>query len=101
VIEIVDREGTAVFGVHVVPRASRDQIQGEHGGALKIRLTAPAVEGRANLALRRLLAETLNVPIAAVRILAGETSRAKRVAVAGVSPAEILGICVRSQKASR
>ncbi len=59
------------------PRCDR----GEHGGALKVRLTAPPVEDRANEALCRLLAERLNVPISAVRIVAGEKSRTKRVAI--------------------
>ena len=89
-IEIAERDGCAVFAVRVAPRASRDAIEGEHGGALKVRLTAPPVEGRANDALRRLLAEELNVPVSAVTILSGEASRTKRVSVAGVSAAQIL-----------
>lgn len=91
-IEIAERDGCVVFAVRVTPRASRDAIEGEHAGALKIRLTAPPVEGRANKALRRLLAERLNVPVSAVRIVAGETSRTKRVSIAGVSPAQILAL---------
>ena len=89
-IEIAERDGCVVFAVRVTPRASRDAIEGEHAGALRIRLTAPPVEGRANEALRRLLAERLNVPVSAVRIVAGETSRTKRVSIAGVSRAQIL-----------
>jgi uncharacterized protein len=64
--------GSVTFYVQVQPRASRDAIEGEHGDALKIRLTAPPVEDRANQALVQLLAERLNVPRAAVRIVAGE-----------------------------
>jgi uncharacterized protein len=71
----------------VTPRASRDAIKGQYQGALKVRLTAPPLDGRANEALRRLLAESLNVPVSAVRIVAGEKSRMKLVAVAGVSRA--------------
>jgi uncharacterized protein (TIGR00251 family) len=74
----------------VVPRASRNAIEGEHGGALKIRLTAPPVDDRANDALRRLLAERLNVPVAAVRIVMGETRRTKRVSVAGITRAQAI-----------
>jgi uncharacterized protein YggU (UPF0235/DUF167 family) len=88
--------GCASRRVHVAMK-----FPGERGGVLKIRLTAPALEGRANQALRRFLAETLNVPMAAVRILAGQTGRTKRVAVAGISPAQIPWICARAQKASR
>jgi uncharacterized protein len=98
-LEVVQRDGSVVFAVRVVPRASRDAIEGEHAGALKIRLTSPPVEDRANHALRRLLAERLNVPIAAVRIIAGEKSRTKRVSVAGVSPRQVLALRVPQQEA--
>jgi uncharacterized protein (TIGR00251 family) len=94
VIEISERDGAITFSVRVAPRASRDAIEGEYGsdsgGALKVRLTAPPVEDRANEALRRLLAERLKVPVSSVRIVAGEKSRNKRVAIAGVSRAQIL-----------
>jgi uncharacterized protein len=90
VIEIAERAGGVAFAVRVTPRASRNTIEGEHAGALKVRLMAPPVEDRANEALRRLLAERLNVPASAVRIVAGEKSRTKRVAVAGVSKAKVL-----------
>ncbi len=84
-MEIRERAGTFSFAVRVQPRASRDEIAGLHGGALKVRLTAPPVEDRANEALRRLLASRLKVPISAVRIAAGERSRTKRVEVRGTS----------------
>jgi uncharacterized protein len=61
VIEISERDGSFVFPVRVTPRASRDAIEGEYQGALKVRLTAPPAEDRANDALRRLLAARLNV----------------------------------------
>lgn len=89
-IEIEEGEGGVAFAVRVTPRASRNTIEGEHAGALKVRLTAPPVEDRANEALRHLLAERLNVPASAVRIVAGEKSRTKRVAVAGVSKSKVL-----------
>ena len=89
-IETVERNGELNFSVRVVPRASRDVIEGEHAGALKVRVTAPPVDDRANQALRRLLAEHLNVPVSAVRIVAGEKSRNKRVAIAGVSRPQFL-----------
>ena len=97
-IEVVERDGSAIFGVRVITRASRDAIEGEQAGALKIRLTAPPVEGRANDALRRLLAERLNVPIAAVRIVAGEKSRTKRVSVALASSEQIRALCTSQTK---
>jgi len=90
VIKISERDRAVTFAVRVTPRASRDAIEGEHQGALKVRLTAPAVEDRANEGLRRLLAESLNVPVSAVRIVVGEKSRTKRVCVAGSTRARIL-----------
>ena len=81
--------GAVSFAVRVVPRASRDSIDGEFQGALKIHLTAPPADGRANDALRRFLAERLNVPASAVRILRGEKSRTKQVEIRGVSAAQI------------
>lgn len=77
------------FAVRVIPRASRDAIEGEYQGALKVRLTAPPVDDRANLALRRLLAEYLKVPLSAVRILSGPKSRTKRVQISGISRNQI------------
>lgn len=75
--------------VRVQPRASRDEIAGEHDGGLRIRLTAPPVDDRANEALRKLLAARLNVPLAAVRIASGERSRTKRVEISGVTAAMV------------
>jgi uncharacterized protein (TIGR00251 family) len=92
VIEISERDGSIVFAVRVTPRASRDAIEGEYQGALKVRLTAPPVEDRANDALRRLLAVRLNVPVSAVRIVGGEKSRDKRIAVAGVTRAQVISL---------
>jgi len=88
-IEVTAREGAVVFLVRVVPRASRDSIDGEFQGALKAHVTAPPVDGRANDVLRRVLAERLNVPVSAVKILSGEKSRMKRVEVRGVTLAQI------------
>jgi uncharacterized protein (TIGR00251 family) len=91
-IEITERDGGVIFAARVTPRASRDAIEGEYQGALKVRVAAPPVEDRANEALCRLLAERLNVPASAVRILAGGKSRVKRVSIAGVSRAQIFSL---------
>ncbi len=94
-IEISERDGCVCFLVRVQPRASRDGIAGEVEGALKIRLTAPPVDDRANEALRRFLATELNIPISAVRIAGGERSRTKRIEVQGVERGRILGLLTR------
>ena len=84
-MQITEKDGVVSFAVRVQPRASRDEIAGEWQEGLKIRLTAPPVDDRANEALRRFLAACLKVPLAAVRIAAGERSRAKRVEIRGVT----------------
>ena len=91
-MQIAEKDGTVSFAVRVQPRASRDEIVGEYQDALKIRLTAPPVDDRANEALRKLLASRLKVPLAAVRIASGERSRTKRVEVHGVTAAMIRGL---------
>jgi uncharacterized protein (TIGR00251 family) len=77
------------FLVRVQPRASRDEIDGEWQGALRIRLNAPPVDDRANEALKRFLAERLNVPVAAVRIASGQRGRLKRVEVRGAKAEQV------------
>jgi uncharacterized protein (TIGR00251 family) len=91
-VQVTEKDGAVSFAVRVQPRASRDEIAGEWQDALKIRLTAPPVDNRANDALRRLLAASLKVPLSAVRIAAGERSRTKRVEIQGVTAAQILAL---------
>jgi uncharacterized protein len=88
-LQIQERGGTAIFPVRVQPRASKDEIAGEMSGALKVRLRAPAVEGRANEALVEFLAQLLKTPKSAVRILSGDRSRTKRVEIRGVTGQQI------------
>jgi len=89
-MEMTERDGGVIFAVRVVPRASGDAVEGEHGGALKVRLMTTPVDDRANESLRRLLADSLNVPIATVRIVAGEKGGTKRVSIADVTRAEAI-----------
>ena len=84
--------GTVSFPVRVQPRASKDEIAGVTGGALKVRLQAPAVENRANEALVEFLARLLKTHKAAVRILSGDRSRTKRVEIRGVTKQQVLGL---------
>jgi uncharacterized protein len=91
-MNIVERDNSVSFLVRVQPRASRDEIVGEHQDGLRIRLTAPPVDDRANEALRRLLAVRLKVPLSAVRIVSGERSRTKRVEVEGANAEMIRGL---------
>jgi uncharacterized protein len=82
----------AVFRIRVVPRASRREIAGVQNDALKLRITAPPVEGKANEECIRLLAEVLGVKKAQVTIIAGHTARTKTVSVAGLKAAEIAAL---------
>ena len=88
-IHIEEKGGVTTFAVRVQPRARRNSIEGEWQGALKVRLTAPPVDDRANDALRCLLAARLNIPLSAVRILSGERRRTKRIEIRGVSAAQV------------
>ena len=73
------------FAVRVAPRAGRTEVAGTRGEALLVRLAAPPVEGAANTVLIAFLAETFDRPKRDVRIVAGETSRDKRVAIGGLT----------------
>jgi uncharacterized protein (TIGR00251 family) len=86
----VEVKGTVVrVSVHVQPRASRSEIIGQHGAALKVRLQAPPVDGAANEALVQLLADSLGVSRRSVRVVAGATSRTKTVEVDGTTEAAV------------
>jgi uncharacterized protein (TIGR00251 family) len=88
-IPIRDTPAGATFQVKVHPRARQNRITGAVGNALKLALTAPPVEGRANEACVAFLAEFLNVARSSVTIAAGESSRQKLICVAGLSAAQV------------
>jgi uncharacterized protein len=79
----------ATFPVRVHPRAGRTAITGTMGDALKLSLSAPPVEGKANVALTEFFAEVFSVPRAAVQVVAGERSRNKVIRIVGRSAAEL------------
>jgi len=88
-IPIRDTPRGAVFAVRVQPRARKNAIVGELGDALKLALTAPPVEGRANEACIEFLAEFLKLPRSSITIAAGETSRNKVIRITGMSADEL------------
>ena len=88
-IGIRDTPAGATFAVKVHPRARKNAITGATGDALKLAITAPPVEGKANQACIEFLAEFLNVPRASVTIIAGQSSRNKVVRVAGRTAAQV------------
>jgi uncharacterized protein len=89
VIPVHDTPSGATFAVKVHPRAGRNAVTGELGDALKLSLTAPPIEGRANHACIEFIAELLSVPKSSVSIIAGQGSRKKVVRVAGLAAADV------------
>ena len=83
-----DGDDSARIAVQVVTRAARDELIGLHGGALKVRLSAPPVAGKANAALLAVLAEQLGVRAADCEIVRGQTARHKVVRVHGLTAAQ-------------
>jgi uncharacterized protein (TIGR00251 family) len=85
-----------ILCLHIQTRAKIDEVAGTHGSALKIRLTAPPIEGKANEYLREFLSEQCGVAKSQVTILSGDTSREKRVRIA--SPRKLLpGVVTASE----
>ena len=93
--KITDAKGGAAFTVRVVPKASKTEIIGlMDDGALKVRLTAPPVEGKANEALIAFLADVLSVRRDQVEIVAGHGGREKLISVIGITPDEVNDILI-------
>ncbi len=88
-MKVVARGNEVTFQVRVVPRASANAIVGVQDGALKVRLIAPPVGGRANQALVKFLAKALNLRPRQIRVVSGHTGRMKTVAVTRVEAREL------------
>ena len=84
-----EKEGV-FFKVRVQPRAARNQVAGLYADALKLRLTAPPVDGEANEACRSFLAGLLKVPRSQVEIVSGHTGRSKMIKVLGISAEKLV-----------
>lgn len=81
----VDRAGNVIVTVHVQPGARTNEVTGHHGDALKVRVKAPPVDGKANGAVIALLAEVLGLPLANVELVAGTSQRRKRLRLRGIT----------------
>jgi len=88
-IPIHESGGGATFAVKVHPRARKNGITGELGDALKVSLTTPPVDGRANDACIEFFAKLLKVPRSSVTIASGQTSRNKVIRVAGLTSEQV------------
>jgi uncharacterized protein (TIGR00251 family) len=82
---VADGDGV-MLRLHIQPGAKKTEVVGLHGEALKIRLAAPPVDGKANACLMAFLADQLGVAKAAICLVSGESSRAKRVRICGIDP---------------
>ena len=84
-MKVREENGGIQFTVRVIPRSTRSEIAGEHDGAVKVKLSAPPVDGAANDALIKLLAKKLGVARSAVSIVGGATSKTKQLRIAGAT----------------
>jgi hypothetical protein len=89
-LRIGEISGGVRLEVRVQPRSSRNQVVGEQAGTLKVKLTAPPVDGEANAALVDFLSSCLKIPRKDINIIKGETSRHKIVEIMGISPEELI-----------
>ena len=87
-----EEEGAVVLVLHAQPGAKRTEVAGPHGDALRIRLAAPPVDGKANKALCKLIAERAGVAPSRVAVVRGAKSREKLVEVRGVEAARLPGL---------
>ena len=96
-LDYTERDGALTFAVRVAPRASKTEAAGVHGGALKVTVAAPPVEGAANEELTRFLAKALGVSARAVEIVAGLASKTKVVRVCGARASDLTRLAARSE----
>lgn len=89
ILALRDAPGGCTLTVRVHPGAKRNAITGTHDGALKVSLTTPPTDGRANAALIAFLSERLHVPRTHIELLTGATSRSKTLRIVGPTAAEV------------
>jgi uncharacterized protein len=94
-ITVNEKNGAATFDIVVQPRCSREGVGPVVGDRLKVSVNAPPVEGKANQAVQRVLAETFGVPRSAVTIVRGEAGKRKTVRIAGVMAAAVTQLIAR------
>ena len=95
-IEVRESGTNLLFSVKVQPKASANRVLGEHGGALKVAVTAPPEKGKANAAVIALLSKALGVPKSSIQIVRGDTSRTKTLRVCGRTNRELTELVERA-----
>ena len=94
-LKVNEKDGAATLDIVVQPRCPREGVGPVLRDRLKVSVNAPPVEGKANQAVQRVLAETFGVPRSAVTILRGETGKRKTVRIAGVTAAAVSQVIAR------
>ena len=97
-VRVHEANGRVRFSVRVQPRASRSEVVGIYGDALKVRLSSPPVDGAANDELVEFLAHVFAVARRDVRILAGESSRSKIVEIEGITERAVHDVAKRTAR---
>lgn len=92
-----NKDGDVIVDIHVIPNASRTQADGLHDGALRVRLHAPPVDGKANLALMAWLANTLQVARSHISLARGQTSKRKQLCVSAAVSTQANWSALRDQ----
>ncbi|HJQ70953.1 MAG TPA: DUF167 domain-containing protein [Blastocatellia bacterium] len=95
-VEVSEKDGAAIFRVRVQPRASRTEVAGEHAGAIKLRIAAPPVDGKANDECVRFLARLLEVPPRTIEIISGDSSRDKIIRVQNTNADRVRSALMKS-----
>ena len=89
-LELNEKDGAVTIRIKVQPRAPRTEIVGEHDGAIKLRVAAPPVDGKANEECRRFLAKLFGVSATSVEIISGDSSRDKVIRISNISARRVL-----------
>ena len=89
-LELNEKDGAVTIRIKVQPRAPRTEIVGEHDGAIKLRVAAPPIDGRANEECRRFLAKLFEVSATSVEIISGDSSRDKVIRISNISARRVL-----------
>ncbi len=95
-INVTENDSGIIIPVKVQPNASKERIVGEYNGQLKIAVTAPPEKGKANKAIIKLLAEKLNIRVSSIKVIAGETSREKKIFIEGLKASSLDLLCNKS-----
>jgi uncharacterized protein (TIGR00251 family) len=93
-VDFTQNAGSLTFTIRVVPRASKSEIVGEVNGSLKVRISAPPVDGAANEEVVKVLAKAFGVAKSNVSIISGETSKTKRIRVVGATSERLRQLAV-------